>query len=271
MSNVLHVFQSDPNRSYEKDLMTAQVQACLQKEIHSLEQVQTVQAQLGAESLLVTENTEWSLAADKYILLRYGLRELWDAGELNTLLITSAMPSEGKTLTALNLAMSLSEHGRYKVAVIEGDFRKPALCARLGLEPWPGLLKCLQEQRGDLSALRRVDPLGFYLLPAGETASRPTALLGSETLSGIIDELKACMDWVIIDAPPASPIPDVLAMKKHADGCLWVLRAGSTPREAVEEGIRLIGRDFILGMVLNNAEEVESSYSKCYEYYGSAV
>lgn len=231
-----------------------------------LETAESVQACLSPESRLIVHGEPHTLGADRFRLLRVRFRELRAKRNLQTVLITSALPREGKSTTALNLSVALAEYGRCKVVLVEADFRQPSLPGRLGLEPWPALVRCLEEDRDPLAAIRRVDPLGIYLLPAGEEAANPLDLLNSESFAHTINTLRACADWVIIDAPPVGPVPDVLAIKGRADGCLWVLQAGSTPRELVDESIQQVGRTSILGMVLNGVDGMESGYSSYYGY-----
>ena len=231
-----------------------------------LEAAEAVQARLSPESRLIVRSEPHTLGADRFRLLRVRFRELRATRKVQTVLITSALPREGKSTTALNLSVALAEHGRSKVVVVEADFRQPSLAGRLGLEPWPALVRCLDEDRDPISAIRRVDPLGIYLLPAGEQAANPLDLLQSESFAHTIGTLRACADWVIIDTPPVGPVPDVLAIKNRADGCLWVLHTGSTPREVVDESIQQLGRASILGMVLNGVNGLESGYSGYYGY-----
>jgi capsular exopolysaccharide synthesis family protein len=267
MSREYKSFSRIKNPSYEQNLIIDQNESDVSDELICLDTVEVVESKLTAESRLVVIQKPRSLAADQFRLLRLRLRELGASGRLKTLLITSTLPGEGKTTTALNLAVSLSENGRHKVVIVEGDLRKPSLVQQLGLKPWPALVKCLQGEIRLALSIRRIDPLNVYLLPSGESAINPTELIGSEKFSKIIDEVRAVADWVIIDAPPSNPIPDVLALRKKADKCLWVLRAGVTPREMAEEAIRHLGREFVVGMVLNRVEELEANYSQYYDYY----
>lgn len=237
----------------------------------ALTAVESVEASITPESRLVMFTEPYSMGADRFRTVQVYLNVLWGAGKLKTLLITSAVPREGKTTAALNVAIALARRGGNKVLLVETDFRHPFLPARLGLESWPGLVRCLQDGCDPLASIRRVDPLGIYVLPAGEIAENPVELLNSEKFSQTISRLRSIADWIILDAPPAMPVPDVLAVRGQVDGCLWVVRAHSTPRETVKEAIQQVGPELVLGMILNEASGLDHSYSQYYGYRAAGM
>lgn len=229
--------------------------------------IETVTASLSPESRIVVQTSPNSLATDRFRLLRMSLNTHWMAGRLKTMLVSSALPGEGKTTTSINLATSLAEHGKKSVVLIETDFRQPVFFDRLGLEPWPGLVQALNEDIDPFSAIRKLDPLNIFVLPAGEQAENPIDLLNSTQFTKTLIRLRSLVDWVILDCAPAIPVPDVQTIKSKVDGCLWVLRAGRTPRAVIEESVQLVGQENIVGMVLNDAEALEATY---YQYgYGN--
>ncbi len=222
---------------------------------------------LKPESRLIFHSDPRSCAADRYRFLRMKLRELWTAGKLKSLLITSPLPEDGKSTTALNVASALSDHGKCSVLLIEADLYHSPLVEMLGIEPGPGLAECLESGLDPRSAIRRLQPLGWYLLPAGKPQGNPTELLQTEVFANTIQRLISCFDWVLIDSPPVVPLVDALLLKRHANATLLVARAGHTPREAIERSVTLIGRDHILGVVLNAVEGLNAVYSKYSNYY----
>jgi capsular exopolysaccharide synthesis family protein len=229
--------------------------------------VETVTALLTPESRIVVKSAPSSLAADRFRLLRMSLNAHWMAGKLKTLLVSSALPGEGKTTTSINLATTLAEHGKRSVVLVETDFRQPVIFERLGLTPWPGLVHALRDDTDPFAEIRKVDPLDIFVLPAGEPAENPLELLNSAQFTKMLIRLRSSVDWVILDCAPAIPVPDVQTIKSKVDGCLWVLRAGQTPREFVEESVQLVGQENIVGMLLNDAESLEKSYYR-YGAYG---
>jgi capsular exopolysaccharide synthesis family protein len=232
--------------------------------ILSLDHVPQETAFLGPESRLVFYSDPHGAGADRFRLLKMRLQRAWDTGRLRRLLITSPGAGEGKSTVALNLAMALADQGRRSVLLMECDLRRPIQTTRLGLKPGPGLAECIASAANPISALRRVEPLGFYLLPAGKVQGNPTELLQSELFAGVMQTLSQCFDWIVIDSPPATPLADVPALKAHADASLLVVKAGSTAEESIEAAIAHLGTKHVLGMVLNGAEHLDQLYSRYY-------
>jgi capsular exopolysaccharide synthesis family protein len=196
------------------------------------------------------------------------LRELWKAGKLRTLQITSPLPQDGKSTIALNLATALAEGGKRTVLLIEADLHRPTLTEQLGLEQRAGLADCLETSLNPLSVLRRLEPLGWYLLPAGEPRSNPTELLQTEAFAVVLQTLSQHFDWILIDSPPVIPLTDALSLARQANATLLVAREGRTPREAIEKAIAVLGRQRVLGIVLNAVEGLDRVYSGYYGYSG---
>ena len=206
--------------------------------------------------------------ADRFRSLRMRLRELKDAVNLQKLLITSPLPQDGKSTIALNLATALAEGGKRSVLLIDADLYHPTLAQRLDLEIRPGLAECLEKGSDPLSAVRRLQPLGWYLLPAGEPRGNPTELLQPESFSKLMQRLSPYFDWILIDSPPVAPLTDAVLLSKHVDASLVVVRADRTPQEAVKEALTLLGPKQVLGIIFNAAEGLNRLYSEYYGYYG---
>ena len=116
-------------------------------------------------------------------------------------------------------------------------------------------------------AIRRIDPLGFYLLPAGRPAEDGSTLLQSKFIAELFKGLSSgSFTWILIDSPPTTPVADILALKENVGSTLLVARAGATPREAIEESVQNLGRDQIVGIILNGVEGLNRTYSKYYGY-----
>jgi len=169
-------------------------------------------------------------------------------------------------MASLNLATGLAERSGSNVVLIEADLRNPSLATRLGIKSWPGLVQCIDHGFDPVAALKLVSPLGFYLLPAGEPATNPIQMLNSDRFSRAIQRLRNLADWVIIDCPPVAPVPDVHAIRANADGCLWVVKSGSTSRDLVRETMQQVGQELVVGMILNEADKTKNSYMEYYHY-----
>ena len=209
--------------------------------------------------------------ADRFRLLRMRLRDIWKTGKLKSILITSPLPEEGKSTTALNLASALMEERGCKVLLVEADLHRGSLNEQLGLSRHSGLTECLQNGVNPLLAIRRIDPVGWYFLSRGKPCvGSPTELLQPQELSTILKNLAPYFDWIIVDSPPVLSLSDAVALAQHTDGSLLVVRAGRTPVKAVEDAVARLGRKHILGVVLNGVEQFEP-YSKTEQYSQHAV
>jgi capsular exopolysaccharide synthesis family protein len=226
------------------------------------------EAKLRPETRLAYQTEPRSLAADRFRLLRMKLKAYWTAGKLKKLLITGALAHDGKSTVLLNLATALAERGKHTVLVVDADLHHASVTETLGLKAWAGLTDCLVDDGAPLlSAIRRIEPLGWFLLPAGEPCKNPTELLQTRAFGNILDQLTPCFDWILIGSPPVLSLTDSISLQQHADAALLVVRAGQTPREAVEQTIELLGNKNILGIVLNGVETRDHPY----HYYRSTL
>ncbi|HJT71368.1 MAG TPA: CpsD/CapB family tyrosine-protein kinase [Terriglobales bacterium] len=218
------------------------------------------------ETRIVFQSDPGGPAAERYRLMRLRLRALHRNTGVKALLLTSPEPCAGKSTVALNLAAALAEKGDSNVLLLEGDLRRPSLAQELGFELPFGLTQCEHNDAGILSVIRRIEPLGFYLLPAGEASDNPGEILSSEWFSKMIKKLQSSFDWMLIDSPPVIPIVDTASIKDSADAILLVARAGQTQQPAIDEALRVLGTDRLLGIVLNGVEGLDRGH---YEYYKS--
>ncbi len=226
-----------------------------------------VNSPVPPESRLVVHTEPRSAGADRFRLVQVRLRHLQAHKKLKCLLITSPMPGDGKSTISLNLATALSEKGKRSVLLLEADVYRPSILKKLYLNPWPGLTECLDNNSDPMLAVRRVDPLGFYLLPAG-TPTQAGNFLQSELSPQFITSLASTFRWILIDAPPTTPMAEILVLRALSDATLLVVRAGETPREAIEEATKVLGVDHILGIIMNGVEGLDKVYSKYYGYTG---
>ena len=175
---------------------------------------------------------------------------------LRVVMVTSADASEGKTLTAANLALTLSESYKQRVLWVDADLRRPSLGQLCQIPDTGGLsegLKATTEQK--LRVVSITDTL--TVLPAGRPDPDPMSSLTSPRMSRILREAETRFDWVVLDAPPIGPIADAGLLCSMVDAVLLVVRAEQTKCAAVQKAVESIGRDRILGVVLNGADDLE--------------
>jgi receptor protein-tyrosine kinase len=185
-------------------------------------------------------------------------------------MIASAVPAEGKTLTACNLALTLSESFQKRVLLIDGDLRRPTLHDMFRLNAASGLTDALSSPDERKLLIRQVSPR-LAVLPAGRPDSDPMAILVSDRMRHLLDEAREAFDWVIIDTPPLVMLPDAHMLAPMADGVVLVVRAASTPHALVTRAIEAVGKARTIGVVLNQAEsQNDGSYGGYYYEYAAA-
>lgn len=173
---------------------------------------------------------------------------------LRSVMVTSAAPGDGKTLTALNLALVLAESYRYNVLLMDADLRRPSISSVVEITDGSGLSEALSAPTEQKLALVPIAP-GLTLLPAGQATANSIEALTSPRMRKLLAEALERYDWVILDAPPVGPAADANLLTYMVGGTLFVIHAGRTACPDVEAAIKGIGRDQIIGVVLNGVED----------------
>jgi protein-tyrosine kinase len=204
-------------------------------------------------SLLVAGLAPKSLAAEQYRGLRTRLAHAEGSSSLRTVLVTSPQKAEGKSITAANLALTMAQELHRRVLIVEADLRKPSMGKLFGLPPGPGLAEYLSGtcELGD--AMKFLVDYNLTVIPAGEAPTNPAELLGSTAMRRMLDHLRTRFDRVILDTPPVLPLADVAVLAPIVDGALLVVRAGVTPKPAIENALRAFDASRLLGIVLNDS------------------
>jgi capsular exopolysaccharide synthesis family protein len=211
--------------------------------------------------LLVAGLAPKSLAAEQYRQLRTRLAHADGAQNLRTVLVTSPQKGEGKSITAANLALTMAQELQRRVAIVEADLRKPSLRHFFGLPAGPGLSEYLTGAAELRDVMRFLPEFNLIVIDAGLAPANPAELLGSTAMRRLLDHLRARFDRVILDTPPVLPLADVAVLAPLVDGALMVVRAGVTPKPAIENALRAFDSSRLLGVVLN-----ESGLEEDYRY-----
>jgi capsular exopolysaccharide synthesis family protein len=205
------------------------------------------------DPMLVAALAPNSGAAEQYRQLRTRLSLVDGGNNLRTVLITSPQKGEGKSLTAANLALTIAQELQRRVIIVEADLRKPSLKQLFGLPPGPGLTDYLTGAADLDEVMSFLPDYNLTVIHAGSVPSNPAELLGSTAMRRLLDQLRTRFDRVILDTPPVLPLADVAVIAPLVDGTLMVVRAGVTPKPAIENALRAFDSSRLLGVVLNES------------------
>jgi capsular exopolysaccharide synthesis family protein len=195
------------------------------------------------------------MLVEQFRRLAATLHQAQRATGIKVIMLTSASPDDGKTLTAVNLALVLGESYRRRVLLIDADLRRPSLGHVADVATAPGLSEALKAPTDQKLAILQVTPT-LMLLPAGRPDPDPMGGLTSARMRQILEDASQRFDWVILDAPPMEPMADAGLLAQMVDGAVFVVRAGQTQYPLVQRAIDALGRERVLGIVLNAVEHL---------------
>jgi non-specific protein-tyrosine kinase len=218
---------------------------------------------------LVVHLDPHSARAESFRTLRTNLQFVDIDHPPRTVVITSAIPGEGKSTTACNLAITLAQAG-IRVALVEGDLRRPKVADYLGVEGSVGLTSVLIGRATLDEALQGWGRGGMAVLASGPVPPNPSELLGSGHMVALLRQLQQRFDVVIIDAPPLLPVTDAAVLTRICDGAVLVVRFGKTKREQVEQAVEALRTvdARMLGSVLNMTPNKGPEGGGYYTYTG---
>ncbi|MGI8330303.1 polysaccharide biosynthesis tyrosine autokinase [Actinomadura scrupuli] len=213
----------------------------------------------AAKHPLIVEGPAHGARAEAFRFLRTNVRSFDGDDPVRSVVVTSAVPHEGKSLTACNLAISFAQAGK-RVILVDGDLRRHGLAKYLGIKSRAGLTSLLVGQASLEEALHPWDGMSLSVLSSGPMMSNPSELLGAQHMPRLLEELHSRADLVVIDAPSLLPVADAAILSKICDGAVLVTRYGRTSREQVRRAAeqlsavdaRLLGT--VLNRVPHNAE-----------------
>ncbi|MGH9387872.1 MAG: CpsD/CapB family tyrosine-protein kinase [Vicinamibacterales bacterium] len=205
---------------------------------------------------------------EQYRRLAAGLHQAQASAAIKVVMISSAVPGEGKTLTASNLSLTLSESYHRRVLLIDADLRRPGLHRLFKVPALPGLTDCLLASEERAIRPHQISS-HLSLLPAGTPNPDPMAVLTSTRMRHILDDAREAFDWVILDTPPIGLLSDATLLAANVDATVFVVKAGETPFELVKRAVEIVGSDRLLGVVLNRATPDPQRYGYGYSQYAS--
>lgn len=222
---------------------------------------------------ILTPDRGRSLTTEEFRIIKNSvLRNRWQENSSlhNLIMVTSAVPGEGKTFTAINLAMSISTEKDLTVLLIDGDLSRPSIVKRLGITAKKGLLDLLEDPSLDVGdVILRTNVESLSIIPAGKPNHMSTELLASTRMKRLVEEIsKRYPDRIIVfDAPPVLATTESSILARHADQIVFVVEAEGTRRSAVKSALDLISTCPNIGLILNKARP-QFGATQFGSYYG---
>lgn len=215
-------------------------------------------------TVLFSNGDDSARGTEEYRTLRSRLYHIREKMPLRKLLITSALPKEGKSFTAMNLAQVLVRQQGRRVLLIDADLRGPQLHRMLGTEVSPGLSDYLYGQADEYSIMQRGPMENLFFIPSGSRCENPAELVANGRLKFLLQRVEGAFDWIIVDSPPAVPVSDSSVLAKACDGVLMVVRSNSTPLDMARRARQEFPDEALIGVVLNGTSEDAAPYERYY-------
>jgi capsular exopolysaccharide synthesis family protein len=219
------------------------------------------------ESHLIDLHRPMETPSEEFRSLRTKLNYMQTLQSLHTVVVTSASPAEGKSFTAMNLALAESHLADNTVLVADFDLRRPTLHNLLQLDRSPGIADYLLGEAPLEKVIKRITGSNLYFMPAGKPVKNPLELLNLREVKVLLDELHTVFNWTFFDTPPLLFSADANLLAAITDGTVLVVRIGSTTIDTISRAVQSLSENNILGVVANGARAGEL-YSK-YTYYYS--
>jgi protein-tyrosine kinase len=189
--------------------------------------------------------------AEVFHTLRARLDHLREKRPLQTVLVTSALPGEGKTFVTFNLARAIAQQPRRSVLVINVNLRVARVMEERGALPAPGLSDFLKGEADLMSILQRGPEDNFFVISGGSSNTDPVELLATGRLRTLLNRLRPVFDWILLDSPPCAFLSDASLIAKVCDGVLIVVQSGLTPYDSAQKARREFPAEKLVGVVLN--------------------
>jgi protein-tyrosine kinase len=216
------------------------------------------------KTMLFFNGNDSARGTEEFRTLRSRLYHTREKMPLKKILVASALPREGKSFTAANLAQVLVlQHGR-RVLLIDADLRSPRLHMMLGAAASPGLSDYLQGGIDEFSIMQRGGMENLFFIPCGREVNDPSELVANGRLELLLQRVEGLFDWIIVDSPPAVPVSDASVLAKGCDGVLMVVRSNSTPVDMARRARLEFPDQALVGVVLNGTNSETSPYTRYY-------
>ncbi len=220
------------------------------------------------DSCIVTQHDPKSPISEAYRTLRTNFQFATIKLKPKTVMVTSAVPGEGKTTTAVNLAVTMADRGM-RVLIVDTDLRRPNVHRVLRMERGPGLADVLREGLDPKSVIRPTRIENLWIISSGRVPPNPSELIGSDHMAALMGQLGDEFDLVICDAPSVLVVTDPVLLATHVDTCMMVVSTNNARRETVVRAKKLLttAQVDVAGVVVNGLETTRRHYYYYYYYY----
>lgn len=224
----------------------------------------------AGEPVLPFDGTNPSVA-EQYRIIRTKLAHHVKRPQM--VLISSSCPSDGKTITAINIAGALALKSDAKVVLLDTDFRRSTIHTQLGIPASPGLADVLSGTATLQQAIIRAEQLpNLYVVSAGEPLANPSELLDSPRWTGVCNDLRSMFRFVIADSPPVASVADYDLLQASCDGIVIVARPDHTHRQTLLKVLETIPKEKLIGVVMNRVSNwIFGPHDSYVSYYGSTA
>jgi len=206
--------------------------------------------------------------ATEFRRLLHRIKKNDNEAELKSLLITSAMLSEGKSTISSFLAVTAARQKGMKTLLIDADLRRPTVHKFFAMERDNGLTEILADNYNPVDMIKHTEMENLHIMTAGKRVPSPTDIFDAQSIGRIIDEMKFYYDIILVDCAPVLPVSDPMLLASKLDGIVLVVKAGATQKEVVERAVEILSTNNhrVLGIVLNNMNN-SLPYYYDYNYY----
>jgi len=234
-----------------------------------LERVREVPFRAATDSLLIDVSRPHEAPMEEFRTLRTRLNHLKTLQPIHSIVITSASPAEGKSLSAANLALAEAHLAGNTTLLADFDFRRPIVHTLFGMDRSPGITDYLLGKVPLHEAMRKVAGTNLYIMPAGEAVINPLELLNLPEVKVMMDRLPELFNWIILDSPPLLFAADASLLGTLCHGTLLVVRIGHTTIDSVTRAMQSLCNNNVLGILVNGARrgELYSKYTYYHSYY----
>ena len=205
--------------------------------------------------------------SEQFRTLRSRLYQMRSNQPLRTLLVTSSIPTEGKTFVTNNLAQAIVRQPDRRALIIDADLRRSRLHVPLGAPSSPGLTDYLRGTADMISIIQQGEEGNLCFIPGGDEVTNPSELIANGRMKMLLDRLAPIFDWIILDSPPCLLVADASMLADLCDGVLLVTRAGVTPAATAQRACQELRGRNVVGVVLNAMQD-SHKYHSDYYYYG---